>query len=194
MGNKALKKFPGWASDHPHKIAADFDGDGKTDLALAGKSGWTTIPVATSAGDGTFSVSNHVLKQFPGWASTSGAKVVAGDFNGDGKGKFKVTNKAIKHFAGWCAQNNQLIAVDINGDTKDDLVINGQSGYTTIPTAFSNGDGTYDVINPTVKNFPKWDSESGSQIVGGDFTGDGRGGVGAIGHNGWTTFPLANYK
>jgi hypothetical protein len=214
--NHAVKKFPGWASDHPHKIAADFDGDGKTDLALAGASGWTTIPVATSAGDGTFSYTNHALKEFPGWAATKHAKVVAGDFNGDGKGdlatcgpkgwttmptafgdgtgKFTVTNKAIKSFAGWCAQNNQLIAVDINGDTKDDLVINGQSGYATIPTAFSNGDGTYDVINPTVKNFPKWDSESGSQIVGGDFTGDGRGSVGVIGHNGWTTFPLVNYK
>merc|ERR1711924_142698 len=105
-------------------------------------------------------------------------------------GKFSVTNKAIKNFASWCADGVQMVATDINGDTKDDLVITGPV-WSTIPVAFSKGDGTYDVINPHVDKMPKWDSESGVQILGADFDGDGRGGIGAIGNKHWGTFPQA---
>jgi len=214
--NHAVTNFPSWASDHPHKVAADFDGDGKTDIALFGKSGWTTIPVAFSKGDGKFSVSNKAVSSFPAWAASGGIKHAAGDFNGDGKGDiaicgpvgwttlptafgkgdgtFSVTNKAISKFASWCADGIQMVATDIDGDKKEDLIINGKTGWGTIPVAFSKGDGTYRVTNDHVDKFPKWDAESGTQIVGGDFLGNGRGGIAAVGHKGWTTFPQANYE
>ena len=56
-----------------------------TDLAAFGVGGWSTIPVASSNGDGTFTVTNFGINAFPGWVSTPGVEVVTGDFNGDGR-------------------------------------------------------------------------------------------------------------
>src|SRR5439155_23366132 len=35
-------------------LAGDYNGDGKADVALTGGSGWNTVPVAFSSGDGKF--------------------------------------------------------------------------------------------------------------------------------------------
>jgi hypothetical protein len=52
-----------------------------TDIALTGVSGWASIPVAFSNGNGTFNVTNKGVASFPGWAATANAKVLTGDFN-----------------------------------------------------------------------------------------------------------------
>jgi hypothetical protein len=64
-------------------VAGDFNGDGKTDLALMGPRGWGTSPVAFSHGNGRYRVTNHRVAHMASWATTPGAKFLAGDFNGD---------------------------------------------------------------------------------------------------------------
>src|SRR5436305_1475348 len=57
-------------------VAADFNGDGKLDLALT--SGGTTVSVLLGNGDGTF-------RPAVNFATGSGPRSIAvGDFNGDG--------------------------------------------------------------------------------------------------------------
>ena len=106
--NFGVFSFPGWAATPGVQVVTgDFNGDGKTDLALVGVAGWNTIPVAFSNGDGTFRVTNFGVFSFPGWAATPGAKVVTGDFNHDGK-----TDLAAVGVAGW----NTIPVAFSNGD------------------------------------------------------------------------------
>jgi len=47
----------------------------RTDLAVTGVAGWSTIPVAFSNGDGNWTVTNLPAGQFAAWAAASGAMV-----------------------------------------------------------------------------------------------------------------------
>merc|ERR1712196_71491 len=68
-----------------HSATGDFDGDGKDDIALDGPRGWATTPIAYSKGNGSYKVSNNRITHFASWASTPGAKLLAGKFNKDKK-------------------------------------------------------------------------------------------------------------
>jgi hypothetical protein len=48
-------------------LVGDFNGDGRTDIALIGGTGWQSIPVAFSNGDGTFTVTNYNAGDFASW-------------------------------------------------------------------------------------------------------------------------------
>jgi hypothetical protein len=61
-------------------LLGDFNWDGMTDIALVGGSGWKTLPVAFSNGDGGFRVTNEVVPDFPSWAQNSGSKIRSGIF------------------------------------------------------------------------------------------------------------------
>lgn len=39
-------------------LTGDYNGDGRSDIALTGVPGWNTIPVAMSQGNGTFATTN----------------------------------------------------------------------------------------------------------------------------------------
>src|SRR5690606_29504678 len=99
------------------------------------------IPLALSNGNGTFTIKNSSLGNFPSWAAGPGVKAIPGDFNGDGRG---------------------------------DIALVGGAGWSTIPMALSNGDGTFMVTNSSVNLFPAWATTAGARAVGGDFDGDGR--------------------
>jgi hypothetical protein len=51
-------------------VPGDFNNDGRTDVALVGGYGWTTVPVALSNGDGTFTITNGVATGFAAWAAS----------------------------------------------------------------------------------------------------------------------------
>ncbi len=115
--NYGINQFATWASQGATTVTGDFNGDGMTDIALTGPSGWVTLPVAFSNGNGTFNVTNFGnfgIDQFANWASQPGVKVLTGDFDKD-------------------------------GDT--DIALTGPSGWVTLPVAFSNGNGTFSVTN-----------------------------------------------
>jgi hypothetical protein len=57
--NHPSPSFAIWANDPEAKtVWADFNGDGRTDIALLGGYDWWTLPVAFSSGDGDFTVTN----------------------------------------------------------------------------------------------------------------------------------------
>ncbi len=212
--NAAVPDLPGWAQGSGVKaVVGDFNADGRADIALVGGSGWYTVPVGFSRGDGSFDVTNVAVRDLPGWAQGSGVKAVAGDFNADGRadialvggsgwytvpvgfsrgyGGFDVTNAAARDLAGW-AQGSGVKAVvgDFNADGRADIALVGGSGWYTVPVGFSRGDGSFDVTNVAVRDLPGWAQGSGVKAVAGDFNADGRADIALVGGSGWYTVPV----
>jgi FG-GAP-like repeat len=79
--NSQVDGFPEWVTTAARVLTGDFNDDGRTDLVAFGGPGWSTIPVASSNGDGTFKVTNSQVDGFPEWVTTA-ARVLTGDFNG----------------------------------------------------------------------------------------------------------------
>lgn len=83
--NAPIDYFADWAGwVGVHAFTGNFNRDGLSDVVLVGGADWTTIPVATSNGDGTFAVTNNPVPNFPFWAQSTTAHTVTGDFDGDG--------------------------------------------------------------------------------------------------------------
>jgi hypothetical protein len=166
--------------DGPVAIAvADFNGDGKADLAVLNQNS-NSITILLGNGDGTFTAAFAS----PATGNTPYAFAVA-DFNGDGIPDLAVVNNAdetvsillgngdgtFTAVASTVAtgKNPQFIAVgDFNGDGKPDLaVVNQSAGTLTI--ALGNGDGTFKAAasSPAVSSYP-------NGIAVADFNADGK--------------------
>jgi hypothetical protein len=131
-------------------MVADFNGDGKSDLALISSAGTTlTIYVALSNGDGTFTL---------GPAQTFGGETwgvfnpTVGDFNGDGKADLSFTTVcAISSGSCSVGDNNSLYVAssDATGtftmSARQDLGLVGWATYYTYAGDF-NGDGKTDLL------------------------------------------------
>lgn len=135
--SQALAGFGTWAHTASTRgrgcvYTGDFNGDGNTDIALpcAGDTagdGTQTLPVAFSNGAGGFTVTNDVIGHTsPDWAAfgykaltNAEGTIVAGDFNGDGRTDFALAT---------ASQNDA-------------------GGPDGVPMAFSNGDGSFTLID-----------------------------------------------
>ncbi len=95
-------------------LTGDFDGDGKTDLALINLDGSSlTIEVAHSTGDGQFTLG---APQIFGGETWSNFNPVVGDFNGDGKADLAFTT-VCEIVSGSCAvgDNNSVYVATSTG-------------------------------------------------------------------------------
>jgi hypothetical protein len=157
---------------------ADFNGDGKLDIAVADQSGNTgnTVSILLGNGDGTFQ--SHV--EYFTAASPNG--VVVGDFNGDGKLDLAVSaGKGNTVSVLWGMGDGTFVgqvnagsgdiplavaAGDFNGDGKLDLVT-ANSGRNTVSVILNNGNETFQA---------RTDYPAGTgpfSVAAGDFTSNG---------------------
>jgi hypothetical protein len=156
----------------------------------------TVLWVTPAFALGGFGVTNIPIGPFAGWAATAGAVPLVGDFAGTGKagialvgvgswqsvpvalsngdGTWNVVDQPFGTFPALAATPGvQFIVGDFNGDHKADIALVGGAGWTSIPIALSNGDGTFSMTNlPTP--FAQLASTPGARVVAGDFIGDGK--------------------
>lgn len=180
--------FTDWASRHDAVVlSGDFDGDGRTDVALTGPSTWSTLPVAMSNGNGSFAVVNGSVGAFAEWSSRFGARHLLGDFDGDGctdvaltgpttwstlpvalsdcDGTFTVVNGHVGAYADWAETGAEPIVGDFDGDGDSDVALTGPETFGSIPVAFSDGDGTFTVSNINTAELPQFASRGGIQTL-----------------------------
>jgi hypothetical protein len=165
----------------PYLIAvADFNGDGKADLAVATDGyghGGSGLSILLGNGDGTFQPAVTYA------AADSLNSIAVGDFNGDGKPDVVVTsyvNLGVSVFLGNGDGTFQppvtypdingpfSVAVgDFNGDGEPDLAVSNYFG-NVVSVMLGNGDGTFQ----SAVNFAA--GAAGYSVAVGDFNGDGK--------------------
>jgi hypothetical protein len=167
--------FPLTGQNVNNAAVADFNGDGKPDLAISLPDA-NQVQVLLGNGDGTFTA-------LPAMSASGVFKVATGDFNGDGKADLVLVNpgpgtvtillgngdgtfprRATIPVAG----GPQAVAVgDFNRDGKADLAVVNYSA-DTVTILLGNGDGTF----RAVPSKPATGIQPLSVAVG-DFNGDG---------------------
>ncbi|GAA1402880.1 hypothetical protein GCM10009639_46840 [Kitasatospora putterlickiae] len=169
-------------------VAADFNGDGKTDVA--GKLSDGTLLWWKGLGNGTLDpASGWSMWPDTGFSAVSG--LLAGDFNGDGKadiaGKLSDGNLLLwtgngdgtlntqSGYSLWpnngFGQVSDLVAADFNGDGKTDVA--GKLSDGTLLWWKGLGNGTLDPAS----GWSMWPDTGFSQVhnlVADDFNGDGK--------------------
>jgi uncharacterized repeat protein (TIGR01451 family) len=168
-------------------IVADFNGDGKLDLAVA-NSGSNNVSVLLGNGDGT-------LKPSMNFSAGNGPSAIAvGDFNGDGKLDLAVfqpgdsTNGVtgavsillgngdgtfqVAKTTALTSQAASMVVGDFNSDKKSDLVIgniDSAASELTLNLFVGNGDGTFSAPQE-LSTF----SNGTQALLAADLNGDGK--------------------
>lgn len=140
-------------------VVADFNGDGKPDLAVA-DDGADAVSILLGKGDGTFQAPIDTTSATTGMRGQS--YVSAGDFNGDGKADLAAigTVNAVPTVAVLLGNGDgtftsgvtfssfsnpqSVVLGDFSGDTKLDMaVVNAVNNNDSVIALLGNGDGTF---------------------------------------------------
>jgi hypothetical protein len=161
----------------PHAVAvADFNGDGRPDLAVLNYQSDDSVSVLLNNGNGTFAAKTDYPTGFNPYS------LAVGDFNGDGRPDLVSANNSSLSNSVSVLRNNGNgtfaakvdypagtspygVAVgDFNGDFRADLAVNNQTGVSVF---LNNGTGTF---------LPKVDyvtNGNGFSVAVGNFNADG---------------------
>jgi hypothetical protein len=182
---------PKWANaSNVRAIPGNFDGNNRTDIAFHRPgSGWTTVPVLFSNDDGSWRATNLSA---PTWAHASGTIALAGRFDGNrrtdiafhrpgsswrtmpilfsqGDGSWQSANNGVTSW--FHASGTVPFAGDFNGDGLTDVGLHRPgSGWSTVPVAFSKGNGSWRITNNAA---PTWSNSSDTKPIVGDFDRSG---------------------
>ncbi len=183
---------------------ADFDNDGRMDLALCASSS-SVVNVLLGAGDGTFSS----VQTIP--VSTEPHGIAPIDVDGDGDLDLANANNATSqigiminngagvfgapsYFNAGVGGEYALAASDMDGDGITDLVTGGRDS-NEIAVLLGNGDGTFDNQTPVASGGSTWVIALGDIDGDGDLdvaaANDGSGNVGIVESNGDGTLVAA---
>ncbi|HEY6388277.1 MAG TPA: Ig-like domain repeat protein [Candidatus Acidoferrum sp.] len=162
-------------------VAGDFNGDGKPDV-ISGSAGSGVLTILLSTGSGTFTESTSTLT-FGGLTA-----LAAADFNGDGKldlaivsssgvqivfgngdGTFQNPVPAQSNLTFGVQYPFEILAVDVNGDGKPDLLVSGSVGGNGIEVWLNDGTGDF----TATQSYPMGGWQN-APIIAADFNGDGK--------------------
>ena len=158
----------------------DFNHDGKQDLAVAEHfGGINEVAIFVGNGDGSFSVGDtYAVNPEPGSIAVADLRgsgeldLAVADFQGaaisvllgNGNGTFELPVSYAASFP------VAVVAADVNGDGKPDLVVAGQGAFSydpaTVSVLLGNGDGTFQ----PGESYPI--GKESSSVAVGDFNGD----------------------
>lgn len=139
-------------------VVADFNGDGKLDLAVA-ETNFPQGQVAVSLGTGHGQFGLPIISPLLSQAINNQDRMLAGDFNGDGKADLIIMDDFSTGFQVLLGNGNGTFQApvdtplnttldfaigDFNSDGKADVVVSTSlNGQTLISIYLSNGDGTF---------------------------------------------------
>ena len=171
---------PKWSGTPQGMVAMDFNGDGKTDLAVSSSDGRSParqlVTILLGNGDGTFSTGQTYA------TAASGLSMAGGDFNGDGVPDLAIANygsntvtvllgngdgtftPAASPVTG--LEPDAIIAGDFNADGNLDLAT-ANYGSSTVTILLGNGDGTF---NASASPATGWHPEG---LAAADLVGNG---------------------
>jgi parallel beta-helix repeat protein len=175
-------------------VSADFNGDGKADLAVTNEAS-NSVSVFLNNGNGTFAA-----KADYGTGNSSAPRgITSADFNGDGYLDIAVARSGTGNIGVFINNGNGtfatqvsttvgttptgITAADFNGDGKPDLAVTN-NGLTTASVLLNSGTGTFPSVSSTLTT-----ATGPFAITSADFSGDGKPDL-AVTNNGSTSMSV----